>query len=64
MRVRMRVNRLDGFYQVCSEPGHGHYKEFWWGMFDDGDISWQSARSQALKYANQLAEKLGCKVER
>lgn len=64
MRVMMKVNSGDGFYWVDTEPRSSSYREFWWGMFDDGDISWQAARSQALKYANRLAERLGCSVER
>lgn len=29
---------------------------FLWGMFDEGDISWQRARSDARRYAAELEE--------
>lgn len=51
----------DGYedgYRVTA-PGVRESKLFIWGSFDEGDVSWQSARAQAQTYAKQLAERYG-----
>lgn len=40
-------------------PGSDHMNRiFLWGTFDEGTVSWQTARAQAVRYAMALASGL------
>lgn len=52
-KAAVTIKRSEGEQgYVVRVPGADHMNRvFLWGAFDDGDISWQTARVQALRYA-------------
>lgn len=61
--ARVTVSKSEGergyAVRVTGRKSHAtHNRVFLWGDFDDCTITWQAARSQAMRYAADVAKSL------